>query len=154
VNIEYRQLVEVLEPKYRALVAMTPVRYTSLPRAMPKCGVYLFSEGDNHLYVGRFNHMRQRLAGHCRPSSSHFSATFAFRVARERTGFKATYSTEGSRPLLVKHKAFGPEFMRAKAWIAGLDLRFIEETEQIRQALLEIYPAVVLKTSFNAFNTH
>lgn len=74
-----------LEPKYRALLAMTQVRFSALPRQMPDRGIYLFSEGDQHLYVGRTNRIRQRLAGHCRPSSTHFSATFAFGIARQVT---------------------------------------------------------------------
>lgn len=39
-------------------------------------------EAARHLYGGRTNGIRRRLAGHCRPSSNHFSATFAFRIAR------------------------------------------------------------------------
>ncbi len=80
-NPDFQRVVDNLEPKFRALMAMVPVRYSALPRQIPKRGIYLFSEGDQHLYVGRTNRIRSRLAGHCRPSSTHFSATFAFRVA-------------------------------------------------------------------------
>ncbi len=153
-NAAFLELVHSLEPQFQALLAMSPVRYACLPRSMPECGVYLFSEGDQHLYVGRTNQMRRRLAGHCRPSSSHFSATFAFRVARKNTGLQPTYSFEGSRPELVKHVEFGPEFVRAKAWIASLDLRFVDEQDQRRQTLLEIYVAIALNTEYNDFATH
>jgi hypothetical protein len=147
--------VESLEPKFKALMAMAPVCYARLPRQMPKCAVYLFSEGDRHMYVGRTNRLRQRLAGHCRPSSSHFSATFAFRIARKKTGFlKATYSSTGSRADLVRHLTFGPAFIRANARIAKMDLRFVEEDDPVRQALLEIYVAVTLKTPYNDFKTY
>jgi hypothetical protein len=122
---------------------------------MPDRGIYLFSEGDRHLYVGRTNRIRQRLAGHCRPSSNHFSATFAFRIAREETGYlKATYSSTGSRGNLVKDMTFGPAFVRAKARIADMDLRFVEEVDPVRQALLEVYVAVTLETPYNDFDTH
>ena len=61
-------------------------------------GVYLFTEGRRHLYVGRTGKtersvraakrsasgFRARLAGHCRPSSGLSSATFAIRLALER----------------------------------------------------------------------
>src|SRR2546423_1290743 len=121
-NSEFRQLVDSLEPKLKALIAMTPVRYADLPRAMPERGIYLFSEGGRHLYVGRTNRLRRRLAGHCRPSSNHFSATFAFRIAREETGLlKATYSSVGSRASLVQHQTFGPAFTRAKARLQDMD---------------------------------
>src|SRR5882762_2836430 len=116
---------------------------------MPERGIYLFSEGDLHLYVGRTNRLRQRLAGHCRPSSNHFSATFAFRIARKETGLhKATYSTEGSRASLVKDLTFGPAFIRAKTRLPAMDLRFVEEADPIRQTLLEVYVAVTLRTPY------
>ncbi len=35
-----------------------------------------------------------------------------------------------------------------------MDLRFIEEQDQLRQALLEIYVSAVLKTPYNDFETH
>lgn len=45
-------------------------------------------------------------------------------------------------------------FRSAKARIRAMDYRFVEETDQTRQALLEIYCAVVLGTPYNDFNTH
>ena len=35
-----------------------------------------------------------------------------------------------------------------------MDLRYVEETDQVRQCLLEIYAAVVLDTPYNSFGTH
>jgi hypothetical protein len=155
VHLAFREFVDSLDPKFRALLAMEPVRYATLPRKMPERGIYLFSDGDKHLYVGRTNRIRRRLAGHCRPSSTHFSATFAFRIAREETGrVKASYSSVGSRAELVTDSVFGPAFVRAKARLADLDLRFVEEVDPVRQALLEIYVAVVLKTPYNDFDNH
>lgn len=52
---KFRALVESLEPKYLTLLAMEPVRFGSLPPTMPERGIYLFSEGGRHLYVGRTN---------------------------------------------------------------------------------------------------
>jgi hypothetical protein len=49
---------------------------------------------------------------------------------------------------------FGPAFIRAKARLAELDLRFVEEADPVRQALLEIYVAVVLETPYNDFENH
>jgi hypothetical protein len=154
VHPSFKEFVDQLEPKFRALMALPPVRYGTLPREMPERGIYLFSDGDRHLYVGRTNRIRRRLAGHCRPSSTHFSATFAFRIAREETGRKATYTTVGSRASLVADAEFGAAFIRAKARLADMDLRFIEESDPVRQALLEIYIAVVLKTPYNDFDNH
>jgi hypothetical protein len=35
-----------------------------------------------------------------------------------------------------------------------MELRYVEEKDQLRQALLEIYVAVVLQTPHNDFETH
>jgi hypothetical protein len=154
-NPNFQQLVESLEPRYRALLASSPFKYSSLPRPLPKRGIYLFSDGGQHLYVGRTNHLRQRLAGHCRPSSTHFSATFAFRIAREQSGrLKASYTRVGSRPELLLDPEFAAAFITAKVRLGTLDIRFIEETDPVRQALLEIYVATVLRTPYNDFENH
>src|SRR5262245_49702197 len=114
-NRQFRQLVESLEPKYQALVTMPPVRFVSLPKTIPVRGIYRFSEGDLHLYVGRTNGIRKRLQDHCRLSGSHFTATFAFRIARHSTGqTKASYAPEGSRARLCENPTFASAFAVAK----------------------------------------
>lgn len=151
----FKDFVEKLEPKFQQLILMKPIKYSNLPRHLPKRGLYLFSDGDDHLYVGRTNRLRERLRGHCIPSATHFTATFAFRIARQETGIlKATYKTEGSRAELVSHDVFGPAFLEAKARIAEMDIRYVEEDEPVSQALLEIYVATVLGTPFNDFDNH
>jgi len=35
-----------------------------------------------------------------------------------------------------------------------MDVRYVEETDPLRQALLEIYVSIVLKTPYNDFDTH
>jgi hypothetical protein len=89
-----------------------------LPKAMPACGIYLFSEGDVHLYVGRTGRLRQRLREHCRLGSTHNSAPCAFLLARDKTGMKASYRVEGSRTQLQTHEIFGPAFIDAKKRIS------------------------------------
>lgn len=154
-NQEFKSLVESLEPNYLALIGMVPVKYRTLPREIPIRGIYLFSEGNNHLYVGRTNRLRERLRGHCVPSDTHFTATFAFRIARKETGQTvASYSKSGSRAELLKNATFRSAFDNAKRRIALMDIRFVEEQDPTRQALLEIYTATVLKTPYNDFDNH
>lgn len=50
--------------------------------------------------------------------------------------------------------AFLNAFTSAKARIRSMRYRYVEETDQTRQALLEIYCSVVLGTPYNDFNTH
>jgi hypothetical protein len=96
---KFSAFVEILAPKLTQLITMPPLRCGSLPRDVALSGVYLFSEGDIHLYVGRSNTLRQRHGRHCRPGATHRQAAFAFLLAREETGLMtATYRAgEGSR---------------------------------------------------------
>jgi hypothetical protein len=42
----------------------------------------------------------------------------------------------------------------SKARVRNMDLRYVEEADPTRQALLEIYASVVLRTMYNDFDTH
>ncbi len=154
-NPRFRDFVEPLERKFQELISMSPVTYHTLPSQLPKRGIYIFSDGDDNLYVERSNRLRERLRGHCIPSATHYTATFAFRIAREKTGIlKATYKKEGSRPQLVADKAFNLAFMEAIKKVANMNIRYIEVNDPISQALLEIYIATVLRTPYNDFDNH
>lgn len=142
-----------LDASYKALVKMKPVTIGSMPKEMPARGIYLFSEEKKHLYIGRSNKLHKRPLRHC---GTHRMAAFAFRLAREATGFvRPSYkSGDESRNGLMQNPRFVREFNRAKGRIRKMDLRFVEESDQTRQALLEIYCAVALKAPYNDFNTH
>ena len=52
--------------------------------ALPKGkGIYVFYEDCKPLYVGRSDGLNDRVLSHGRPSSDHYSATFAFILAKE-----------------------------------------------------------------------
>jgi hypothetical protein len=152
---QFAAVVESLEPSFRRLIDMEPVRYSALPKAIPGSGIYLFSEGPRHLYVGRSRDIRRRLGRHCRPGATYRMAAFAFRLAREATGqLKATYKTEGSRGALMEDATFRASFESAKARIREMDVRFVAEADPLRQTVLEVYAAVALQTPYNDFDTH
>ena len=154
-NETFRQGMESLEPSFRRLVEMPPAKPAKPPKSMPKAGVYLLSEGDSHLYVGRSRDIKRRIARHCRPGATHRMAAFAFKLAREATGrMSATYKKQGSRADLMSDPTFKAAFDLAKKRIGEMDLRFVEESDPIRQAVLEIYVAVNLQTPYNDFDTH
>jgi hypothetical protein len=148
--------VEILHQKFERLLATPPLTAGALPRDMPKSGVYLFTEDNRHLYVGRSNNLRARYGRHCLPGATHRMAAFAFRLAREATGrTAASYKTGAdSRTGLIADPTFLDAFRSAKRRIRAMDYRFVEEVDQTRQALLEIYCAVALSTPYNDFNTH
>lgn len=154
-NQIFKQYIESLEPSFQRLIQMTPVTVANLPLDTPRAGIYLFTEAGQHLYVGRTNTIRKRLQNHCRPSSGHNSATFAFRLARGITGQTvATYTEQGSRTDLENDPVFGPVFIAQKARVRNMDVRYVSEPDPMRQALLEMYVSVSLQTPHNDFDNH
>ncbi|MFZ2451099.1 MAG: GIY-YIG nuclease family protein [Methylovulum miyakonense] len=154
-NEQFRQHIESLHPSFEVLLSSGSFQFTSLPKALPKAGIYLFSNGEQHLYVGRTNSIRKRLQQHCRPNSSHNSAPFAFRLAREaRKAPQATYKPQGSRKHLLQDPDFALAFTDAKAQLRTMNIRVVEESNPLRQALLEMYVAVALAAPYNDFDNH
>jgi hypothetical protein len=150
------KLLEGLHPKFEELMRMTPCKGGAFPKAMPKKGVYLFTENGNHLYVGRSTKIRSRYGRHWDPGATHRMAAFAFKLAREATGKTTASYKPGaySRKGLMFNPEFRAEFDAAKARIRQMDFRFVEETDPNAQALLEIYCTLALDAKYNDFDTH
>ena len=150
---KFQTLVEQLEPRFQELISMEPVTLSSLPKEMPEAGIYVFFEDGKPLYIGRTNSMKSRIRNHGRESVK--DAPLAFRIARKLTGHtQASYRKKGSRKDLLSKPDFQKAFADAKKKIRHMEIRFVEELDQGRQALLEIYTAVVLETPYNDFQTH
>jgi predicted GIY-YIG superfamily endonuclease len=152
-DIQFARLVETLAPKLEQLVTMKPLQYGRLPLNMPEKGVYLFSDGRKHLYIGRSNVLRKRYYRHFQ---SRYGATFAFLLARKETGrlLRSYKKGDDSREGLMADPTFSAAIGAAKLKMRDMNYRYVEEKDQVSQALLEIYCAVVLKTPFNDFGTH
>jgi len=156
VHPRFKATIESLNPLFRALVEMPPLNKEPLPRDLPMQGIYLFSEGEEHLYVGRSNNVRNRYGQHCRLGSQHNQAVFAFKIARKETGnVKPVYKQgEGSRKALAADPNFDEAFQKAKERVRAMDFRCIEVRDQKQQTLLEIYCAIALDSTYNDFDTH
>lgn len=79
-NENLKTTIETLHPKFERLIAMAPVRIATMPKDAPPKAVYLFTENGQHLYVGRTNHLRNRMRQHSIPAAQHNQAVFAFRL--------------------------------------------------------------------------
>ena len=151
----FQEYVEKLQPSFVRLVSMPPVSILHLPHELPRQCIYLFSEGGHHLYAGRSNNFRSRLRQHSTDGAQHNQAVFAFKLAREATGkTEVSYKPEGSRRALIADPNFAQAFLSAKRRVRAMDLRYVEEADQLRQTLLEIYASMVLQTLYNDFSTH
>jgi len=155
VHPRFADIVTQLDPSLHRLLAASPCKPLALPKNVAPAGIYLLSEGAQHLYVGRSNMIRKRLGNHCRIGATWKMAALAFRLARETTGMlQATYTQEGSRRALMQDQAFVRAFDAAKARIREMDVRVVGESNPVRQTILEVYVAVALQTPYNDFDTH
>ena len=158
---KFAAFVERLHPAYVTLITKAPVTAGAMPdfgvgELAAKRGVYLFTENGRHLYVGRSDRLFERYKNHWGPRKTEREAAFAFKLAREATGYmKPTYKKgPGSRQNLALDPTFGKAFTDAKARIRAMEYRWVEETNPTCQCLLEIYVSVVLATTYNDFDTH
>lgn len=152
---KFRHYTETLHPKFEALVSQSPVTTGVLPPEIKGAGVYMFSEGGTNLYVGRTRNVRARYGQHTRLSSGHNSAPFAFKLARQMTGYlKAEYKAgEKSRAGLLMNAEFAAAFQQSLERVKRMHFRFVEEADPTRQCLLEVYASVVCGSPYNDFNT-
>ena len=81
---DFKPAIVDVEERCAALLKSPRHKISNLPEGIPLAGIYLFSEKDQALYVGRTNNLRKRLQYHTR--NNHNQATFAFLLARESTG--------------------------------------------------------------------
>jgi hypothetical protein len=155
IDPEFLECLASVHQKYLQLVSMEPVDRLSIPKGRKVSGIYLFSEGEVHFYIGRTTNLRQRLRNHCGVSSAHNQAVFAFKLARHATNnIVASYAGDGTRKKLLENPTFAKAFIDSKDRVRSMKLRYVEEPDPLRQALLEIYAATLLKTEFNDFETH
>jgi hypothetical protein len=136
------------------------------PPAPTTHGVYLFTEEDKPMYVGRTGRtersvkggkqsasgFRQRLAGHSRPKSSINSASFALRLAME-VAAEREIEVAAKRADRLKNEVFAELFTDAKDRVTKMEFRTVEIEEDRESAVFEIYAAFVLATPYNSFAT-
>lgn len=157
----FKEHIEALVPSFEKLISMPPIkgdRFAHPGKAKdPLAGVYLFSEEEDHLYVGRSNNIAQRFYVHRRASSSDNSAPFAYRLACLAAKLpNRSYVADhpDTRKARMADERFKKHFREAKAKIRKMDFRYVVEEDPVRQALLEVYCAIALKTPHNLFDNH
>lgn len=135
------------------------------PAAPREHGVYLFSEGPDHLYVGRcglterarkvgkgHSNFRSRLAGHSRPSAGHNSATLAWRLTLTALGAEVDAMPK-TRADLELHPPFRAEFSHQKERVTAMEFRVVAIKDDFESYVFEAYAAHRLGTSQNSWAT-
>ena len=145
--------LEIVEASFQELVIRPLVPMGEHRAKTPEeAGVYVIVERDRPIYVGRSRDLRRRLNDHL--SSSVSKAALAVRIARADTGLSADYKKgHSAHHLFDTNKTFRAAFNSATERIGAMHVRWVLEEDDVRQALLEIYVAVELKTPFNSFRT-
>jgi hypothetical protein len=146
-NEKFKAAAESLHPKYETLIAAP----SNVPTAkLPKKGVYLISENDKHLYVGRSDNIPRRF-GHHRSAKMNKAALLRLIICKE-LGYTPNYGKGQNK--IEKLPGFDKALERARIRINSMSFRAVEENDPTRQALLEIYCAVAAETLFNDFGVH
>ena len=134
------------------LVSVPHVSTSDRDLIPPVSGVYLFSEGAAHLYVGvaTGNHLRARIRQHfpVHPDipREHTAATLAEKLAIE----EARVAGRVAKKVLYRNPEFRRAFWRLRQRIAAMDLRFVEVADWNRGKAVEGLAAWVLRPRYNS----
>jgi hypothetical protein len=156
------EMVSEFESMLDELTGSKPHRHRQKPPLPENPGIYLFSEGDEHLYVGITRNLRSRYGQHQRPSSPENSAPFAFAIARDDAQNDQFPVSGQTRTKLSENQEFATKYFGpAKDRVRAMDFRYLRiSAEDVdsdpKIAAFEIFAAVVLGTEgyFNSFRTH
>jgi len=151
----FKIIAEVMPSLLQTLLRKQPITIDSIGTTMvPQKGVYVFSEGDKAIYVGRSNRMKQRLKEHSQRGSDRYSATLAFKIAKQEYFSSHRVKKRETNEQLKESPIFCKKFDAAKDRIAKARIRFIEIEDQVEQTIFEVYAALALDTELNDFGTH
>jgi hypothetical protein len=150
---DFQDSIKNLEQKYRKLMSMSPIEAEKIPNNTPKGGVYLFTENGVHLYVGRTKReIYKRVRNHF---SGAENCPIAWYLVLKQTGKKPGYTKKDSKKnLLSNNKSVHDAYYKAMERTRKMKVRYIQEDDPLRQALLEIYVAIATKAKRNDFDTH
>jgi hypothetical protein len=153
----------VINPIFASHIEAVPKLFALLKEAMPfvekgvtaqgkRAGIYAFFENGVPQHVGRTRNLQQRLRGHI--SANHYTATFAFRLARRKLGLQATYNKAGARAQLQNDSIFRPEFLCQIERVKAMQVRFVEIADPVHQYLVELYAHLEYALPLYEFDTH
>ena len=151
-NAQFKQYIDKL-PGLMEQLKNSNLIPTDKLQTVPAKGIYVFYENEKPVYVGRSNNIKARIQIHCRPSSGHGGATFAFILAREDAD-NLGINTKIERKILEDESRFSDLYTKAKARVSKMHVKAVEIDDPILQTLFEVYAAVELKTKYNAFDNH
>lgn len=134
-----RVFTKKLHARFEALIAQEPVTNVVLRPDFKGSGIYMFLEAGKSLYVGRTRDVRKRHDQHTRRSRGHNGAPFAFKLAREATGFLRT-GTDRAKHLTLASCRIPHLEMRSKKDVCHSKGRCTIEGSSLLKASLRSEP--------------
>lgn len=156
-DARFHAFVGILHERLETLVRAPSFTATSKPKGLwDKKAVYLFSNGAEPFYIGRTRNLAQRIGQHCNAGSQPNQSSIAFYLACKDLNIERKKYTKGQswKQLLAMHSGLDEAFGLWKCKMRAMCIRYVEESDPIAQALLEIYCSVALRTPYNDFDTH
>lgn len=152
----FAEILGQLEPLLDTLLACPPHSRNRRPAVPHESGVYLFTEEDNHRYIGRAKDLNIRFGQHVAPKSPQNQAAFAFNVAK-RDAEAAGLDVVRTREALAADPQFDDRFFAsAKQQVRAMEFRFVRLADDSLSTIFEVYVSLLLGTEgdFNLFATH
>lgn len=151
-------ILNELDAKLKLLIESDLIKRSEINEKINfKKGIYVFYEDSQPIYVGRTNRLKIRLKEHGDLKGSHFSASFAFLLAKHKAkeknfSLKNPNGKTKTRAELENDTEFN--FLNQKERVAKMQFRVIEITDANFQAIFEIYASMKLETLHNKFDNH
>lgn len=150
---EFEERVKLLRPRFLELVQSHPKSLEEISMLPKQSGVYLVSDGDEHLYVGQSKNIRGRIRNHCSDSKAAHRSSFAFRMADKE--FVQKSKENANNKLTREQRKANPDFhkliLQARARLRKMNFRYLVVENTLDRTLLEIYSAQALGTEHNSF---
>ena len=149
-------IADQLDTRLDELLACPAHSRDHRPAAPHNSGVYLFTEGNDHRYVGRAKNLNKRFGQHVAPKSPSNQAAFAFNIAK-RNAETAGMNVQRTREVLAADPEFVEQFfVPAKQQVRAMEFRFVNLADDALSTVFEVYAALLLGTEgdFNLFATH
>ena len=120
---EFALFMDQVHERYNSLLGTSYwIANDPIPAA---AGIYVFSVDDTPVYVGRTRNLRRRLQQHSGKDSTHFSASFAFLIARRE--FIGPHPKKQTRHQLALSKPFDRVFADCRERVGAMQVRWVEE---------------------------
>ena len=147
----FEQYMDAVRQAYQDLMSTPLGPAPEQPDVPTTGGIYVFYEQGQPVYVGRTRNLRRRLRQHSHPGSTHYSASFAFLIARRQAALPKF-------PRMTRQQVaeqLNSLFSLCRQRVGCMQVRWVREQDPVIQSLPEVYAAVTLRTTehYNSFQT-